>query len=265
VTTAPLTFDVSGTPKIPFGRLFAVELRKSADTRAGRWLIGITAGLSLLADVIFLIVAATHPHDEASFGDFVGGAAFVSSVLLPVLGVMLVTSEWSQRTAMTTFTLEPRRMHVVWAKLLAGIALTAFVIVFALIVGVVCNFLLGLMRDSGADWTFGWSGFFGFIINQTLAMISGFALACLFLNTPAAIVAFFAYRYVLPTLLAIGSALMVWFSHVAPWIDFQAASSELYDMPLTSSQWWHLVVSGVIWLAIPLGIGLWRIRRAEVK
>ena len=96
-------------------------------------------------------------------------------------------------------------------------------------------------------------------------MLGGFALACLLLNTPAAIVAFFAYRYVLPTLLAIGSALMVWFSHVAPWIDFQSASAELYDMPLTGSQWGHLAVSGVIWLVVPLVIGLWRIRRAEVK
>ena len=48
---------------------------------------------------------------------------------------MLVTSEWSQRTAMTTFTLEPRRMRIVLAKMLAGVALTAFVIVFALVVG----------------------------------------------------------------------------------------------------------------------------------
>ena len=62
----------------------------------------------------------------------------------------------------------------------------------------ICNVLLGLMRDAGADWTFGWSGFFGFLINQTFAMLGGFALACLLLNTPAAIVAFFAYRYVLP-------------------------------------------------------------------
>ena len=44
------TFDVSGTPRIPFGRLFNVELRKSADTRAGRWLIGVTAGLALVAE-----------------------------------------------------------------------------------------------------------------------------------------------------------------------------------------------------------------------
>ncbi len=264
-TTASDTLDVSGTPGIPFSRLFRVELRKSADTRAGRWLIGVTIGLCLLAEVIFLIVAATHDDAEASFGDFVAVSAFVSSVLLPVLGIMLVTSEWSQRTAMTTFALEPRRMRIVLAKMLAGMALTLFVIVFALVVGFVCNVLLGAFRPQGSDWTFGFTGFLGFLITQTFAMLGGFALASLLLNTPAAIVVFFAYKWVLPVLLFWGSALMDWFDHLRPWIDFQAAQGELYDLPMTGSQWGHLVVSGIIWLVIPLAIGLWRIRRAEVK
>ena len=36
-------------------------------------------------------------------------------------------------------------------------------------------------------------------------------------------------------------------------------------MPLTGAQWAHLAVSGIIWLVIPLAIGLWRILRAEVE
>jgi len=264
-TQAPTTLDVSGTPAVPFSRLFRVELRKSADTRAGRWLIGITVGLCLVAEVIFLIVAATHDDVEAAFGDFVAVSAFVSSVLLPVLGIMLVTSEWSQRTAMTTFALEPRRMRIVMAKMLAGITLTFFVIAFALVVGFVCNVLLGAFRTQGSDWTFGWAGFAGFLITQTFAMLGGFALACLVLNTPAAIVVFFAYKWVLPVLLFWGSALMDWFDRLRPWIDFQNAQGPLYEMPLSGSEWGHLIVSGFIWLVVPLVIGLWRIRRAEVK
>src|SRR6476646_4963523 len=104
-TTAPVTLDIAGTPGIPFSRLYKVELRKSIDTRAGRWLVGITIGAALIAEGIFLAVAATHNDVTAAYGDFVAAAAFVSSILLPVLGIMLVTSEWSQRTAMTTFSL----------------------------------------------------------------------------------------------------------------------------------------------------------------
>ena len=266
MTTAglPVSFDVTDTPGIPFGRLFSVELRKSVDTRAGRWLIGVTVGVAVLAEVIYLIVAVNKDLD-GSYGSFVAASAFVSSFLLPILGIMLVSSEWSQRTGMTTFALEPRRMRVVWAKLFAGISLTAFVVAFALVVGLVFVLLFSAFQGQSPDWTFGWSGFAGFVINQTFAMVGGFALASLLLNTPAAIVVYVVYKYVLPGLLALGSALMAWFSDVAPWIDFQQASSNLYDMPLSTSEWWHLVVSGVIWLVVPLGIGLWRIQRAEVK
>jgi ABC-type transport system involved in multi-copper enzyme maturation permease subunit len=263
-TAAPSTLDVSGTPGIPFGRLFRVELRKSVDTRAGRWLVGITVGVALIAEVIYLIVAVNKDLD-GSYGSFVAASAFVSSFLLPILGVMLVSSEWSQRTAMTTFSLEPRRMRIVWAKLLAGVSLTAFVVAFALVVGLLFVLLFAALQGNSPDWTFGWSGFAGFVVNQTFAMLGGFALACLLLNTPASIVVYVVYKYVLPGLFALGSALMAWFSNVAPWLNFQEASSNLYDMPLSGSEWWHLVVSGFIWLVLPLVIGLWRIQRAEVK
>jgi len=263
VAVPPPTLDVSATRGIPFARLVSVELRKSADTRAGRWLIGITVGMSLVAETIFLWVVVAQ-DEAASYGDFVAASAFVSSILLPVLGIMLVTSEWSQRTAMTTFSLEPRRMRIVWAKMLAGTALTLFVIAFALVVGLVCNLLYGALQGP-IDWTFGFLGFLGFLVTQTLAMLGGFALACLLLNTPAAIVVFFAYKYVLPGLFAIGAALMAWFDRIVDWLDFQSAQNELFDLPMSGAQWGHLVVSGVIWLVVPLLIGVWRIRRAEVK
>jgi ABC-2 type transport system permease protein len=266
VTTGalPTTFDVSGTPSIPFGRLFLVELRKTVDTRAGRWLVGVTVGAALLTDVIFLIVV-TSKDIESSYGDFVAGAAFFTQVLLPVLGIMLVTSEWSQRTAMTTFALEPRRMRVVLAKLVSGVSLTAFVIAFALVVGLVCNLLFALFQGQSPDWTFGWTGFLGFITTQTFAMLGGFALACLLLNTPAAIVVFFVYKWVLPGLFALGAVLMAWFNSLVDWIDFQSAQNLLYDGGLSGSEWAQLVVSGILWLVVPLAIGLWRIQRAEVK
>jgi ABC-2 type transport system permease protein len=260
---APVVFDVAGTPAIPFTRLFVVELRKAVDTRAGRWLIGVTLAAVLLAETIFMLVSAAKDLDS-DYGDFVAGAAFVSSFLLPILGIMLVSSEWSQRTAMTTFTLEPRRMRVVWAKLLVGVSMTLIVVAVALVIGLVCNLVFAALQGQAPDWSFGWSGFAGFLVNQTFAMVGGFALACLFLNTPAAIVVYVVYKYVVPGLIALGS-LMAWFADLAPWIDFQTAQGELYDMPLTSAQWWHLVVSGFIWLVVPLAIGLWRIRRAEVK
>ena len=51
-----------------------------------------------------------------------GAAIQPASILGPVVGVLLVSSEWSQRTAQITFALVPRRARVIAAKLLAGLA-----------------------------------------------------------------------------------------------------------------------------------------------
>jgi len=266
VTAAPglgHALDLSATQRTPFGRLVQVELRKSYDTRAGFWLLAVIGFLVVATEGVALAVTTT--QDEAmTYGDFVAAAAFVTSVLLPVLGIMLVTSEWSQRTAMVTFSLEPRRPLVIGAKAMVGVVLTFATVAMALVVGLVSNVLYGLI-EGGTDWTFGWAGFFGFLITQNLAMLGGFALAALLLNTPAAIVVFFVYRWVLPGLIALGSALMGWFENLAPWIDFQSAQGPLYDMSLDGAEWGHLFVSGFIWLVLPLAIGIWRVLRAEVK
>jgi len=265
-TTAPglgHALDLSSTRPTPFIRLVQVELRKSYDTRAGFWLLAVIGFLVLLTEGIVLAVVVT--QDQAmTYGDFVAAAAFVTSILLPVLGIMLVTAEWGQRTAMVTFALEPRRPLVFLAKAAVGFILTLATIAMALVVGLICNLLYGVLQGP-IDWEFGWAGFFGFLITQTFAMLGGFALATLFLNTAAAIVVFFVYRWVLPGLIALGAALMDWFDRLAPWIDFQSAQGPLYDMSLDGDEWAHLVVSGFLWLVLPLVIGIWRVLRAEVK
>ena len=49
-------------------------------------------------------------------------------LLLPVIGVMAMTSEWTQRTALTTFTLSPRRVRVQLAKFVSAIVLSVVVL-----------------------------------------------------------------------------------------------------------------------------------------
>ena len=256
--------DISSTPTVPFGRLVRVELRKSCDTRAGRWLL-ITIGLlTLLVEGITL--AVTTVQDVAmNFGDFVGAAAFMTSILLPVLGILVVTSEWGQRTAMVTFTLEPRRPLVIAAKLVTGLVLTAATAVFAIGVGLVCILLYAAIQGDGPVWEFGFNYLVGFLVVQSLAMLGGFALATLFLNTPAAIVVFFVYKWVLPGLFELGANLIGWFEDLRPWIDFQAAQTPVQDLTVSGSDWGHLLVSGVVWLVLPLAVGLRRVLRAEVK
>lgn len=263
-STAGLRLDVTGTAPVPFGRLVSVELRKAWDTRASFWLLAIIGILVVLAEGIALIVTVVQ-DESLSLGDFASVAAFLTSVLLPVLGIMLVTTEWTQRSAMVTFTLESRRARVLLAKLVVGVLLTVATVVVAVVLGALCTALSGLMRGE-ADWSFGWEGFLGFFLTQNLAMLLGFALAALFLNTAAAIVVFFLYQFLLPTLIALGSQLMGWFDTIAPWLNFTAAQNQLYELSsMSGEEWAQLVVSGLIWLGVPFVIGMRRILRAEVK
>jgi ABC-2 type transport system permease protein len=265
-STAPITLNVHDTTPIPFSRLVNVELRKARDTRASFWLLAIIGLLVVLAEVIALIVGITHDdRADIDFGAFTAVAAFLTSVLLPVLAIMLVTTEWTQRSAMVTFTLESRRSRVILAKLAVGVIFTLATIILATGAGAIMNVLLGVFNGP-ADWSYGWDGFFGFLISQNLAMLVGFALASLTLNTAAAIVLFFVYQFVLPTLFAIGTELWDWFDNVAKWIDFGSAQNPLYELSsMSGGEWAHLVVSGLIWLGIPLVLGLRRILSAEVK
>ena len=257
------TIDVSDTTRTPFHRLVRVELRKSYDTRASFWLLATIALVVLAAEVIVLAVV-TVQDQPVSFGDFIAVAAFLTSFLLPVLGIMVVTTEWSQRTAMVTFALEPRRSLVIVAKALVGVLLTLATVAASIAIGLVCTLLYGAF-EGHIDWMFGWPDFLAFLITQVLAMLGGFALAALLLNTPAAIVVFFIYKWVLPILFALGAALMGWFETLAPWLDFQAAQVAIWDWSSDAEDWAHLVVSGLLWLGVPLAVGIRRVLRAEVK
>jgi ABC-type transport system involved in multi-copper enzyme maturation permease subunit len=262
--TAATTLDVSHTSGIPFGRLVAVELRKLADTRAGRWLLISIAALTLLVLIIQMsVVLAQDLHPK--FLDFLQGMNTPMGILLPVLGVMSVTSEWSQRTAMVTFTLEPSRVRVVAAKLVSILIISVLALAVGFFLGTLGNVLYGALSGNTVVWGSVVKYAAYYLLLYVFGLTTGFAFGALFLNSAAGIVVYFVYSFVLPPIFAIGAALMDWFSHVQPWVDFNNDQNHLIDATIAGRQWVELLVSGVIWLVVPLLIGIWRIRRAEVK
>ena len=109
----------AATTAIPFSRLFRAECRKATDTRAARWLLAAAVLLALAAQAVPL----AFPHDVTqNRASFLTWAALGITRLLPIALMLTMTAEWSQRTALTTFTLEPRRGRVLAAKIAAGLA-----------------------------------------------------------------------------------------------------------------------------------------------
>jgi ABC-2 type transport system permease protein len=264
-TSAPLTIDVSGTERTPFSRLVRTELRKTWDTRAGFWLLLATAVLTGAVMVIQLAVVVVQDL-VVTYNDFLTSTNFSIALLLPVIGILLLTSEWSQRTAMVTFSLEPHRGRIVLAKVVVGLLLGLAAVVVALGLAAVCNLLLNAMSDLGGGWDLSVEQTAYFVLLQEIGMLTGFAFAALLLNSPAAIVLYMVYSFVLPGIFEIAASLIGWFEDLRPWIDFAQAQAPLFDgTGMEGKDWAYFAVSGVLWLVLPLAIGVWRVLRAEVK
>ncbi len=257
--TRPGTLDVSGTPPVPFSRLVSVELRKALDTRAGRW---FTVAIMALCLVVVVIYAFAAPDGATAFGDVVGVSGAVLGYFLPVLLILMVTSEWSQRTGLTTFTLEPRRGRVVAAKLVAGLLLGTVLIAVAALVAV-----LGTLLSGGAWELTGEIVLKGFLFANLVGILTGFAIGMLLMNSAAAIVTYFIYTLVLPIAVGILSAFQDWFADLAPWIEFNTAQGLLFQEEGAPSGELvaQLLVTGTVWLVLPFAIGLVRLLRAEPK
>jgi ABC-2 type transport system permease protein len=263
-SSAPMTLDVSQTPRVPFSRLVSVETRKMFDTRAGRWLLISIAAFTALVLVIQLWVVLAQDQ-TVSFNDFAGGANIPMNILLPVLGIMSVTSEWSQRTAMVTFTLEPSRTRFLAAKFVSTLVVALAAVVVGLILTIIANGLYAAFSDNPVTWELGPFRIFCYFLLYFFSMATGFAFGALFLNTALAIVIYFVYSFIFPGLFELGANLMSWFGDLRPWIDFANAQNPVIEADISGKEWAQLVTSGLIWLALPLGIGIWRVLRAEVK
>lgn len=262
---APMTLDIAGTAPTPFTRLVRTELRKTWDTRAGFWLLVATAVLTAAVMVIQLAVVVVQDL-VVSYNDFLTSTNFSIALLLPVIGILLLTSEWSQRTAMVTFSLEPHRGRVILAKVVVGLLLGVAAVVIALGLAAICNLLLNGMTDLGGEWDLSLEQTAYFVLLQEIGMLTGLAFAALLLNSPAAIVLYMVYSFVVPGIFEIAASLIGWFADLRPWIDFGLAQSPLFDgSGMGGKDWAYFAVSGFLWLVVPFAIGMWRVLRAEVK
>lgn len=261
---APGVLDISGTPAVPFSRLVKVELRKMVDTSAGFWVLVATAVVTALVMIIQIAVGVTQDMG-LTYRSFAQGANIPMGVFLPVLGIMSVTSEWGQRTALTTFTLTPHRGRLIAAKFANTLILAVAAVVIGLGLGAAATLVSSLLSGTDAGWDLSIGDAAAFTLLHVLGLATGFAFGALLLNTAGAIVAYFVYSFVLPGLFELGAQLIGWFGDIRPWIDFGAAQGPLMEGGITGEQWAQLAVSSLLWFFLPLALGLRRVLRAEVK
>ncbi|MFD4207247.1 ABC transporter permease [Micromonospora tulbaghiae] len=238
-------------------RLTAVELRKLADTRAGRWLL-ITIGL--IAAVIVVVQLFVLDAPDQTFTAFFTPSLLPVGLLLPVLGILSITGEWSQRSALTTFALVPRRERVIVAKLAAVVLAALASVLVSLAVAAVGTLAAGATGGAGA-WTFDWQLLPHAAVFQVASVLMGAAFGLLLLSTPLAIVTYL----LLPTVWSLLAAMIEGLRAPARWLDTSYTMGPLLGAEMTGGQWARLGVSLAVWVLLPLAAGLARTLRREVS
>ena len=260
--TPPTASRPEPPTRIPFTRILAVELQKMFDTRSGFWLMWSIVISAVLATAAVIAIA---PATEQTYDNFGAAIGFPMVIFLPIIAILSVTSEWSQRSGLTTFPLVPHRERVLLAKLTVSILVGAASIAVALGIGAVGNLLGAAIAGIDPVWDISLGQAATITLANVLGLIFGFMLGVLIRNSPGALVAYLVFYFALAPLTEVLAATQQWFRDARPWIDFNFAQGALFEGGLTSEQWANLGVTSVLWIVVPLAIGIVVVRRSEVK
>jgi ABC-2 type transport system permease protein len=262
VTLDPVHEKPLHVHNISLPRVVAVELRKMFDTRAGIWLMASILIAALVSTVATILFA---PESDLTYYTFAKAIGFPMTVILPIIAILAITAEWSQRTGLTTFTLVPNRTKVILAKVVASVLVGVASMLIALVFGVAGNVVGPTIRGTDRVWDVSLVHGLDIILGSLISLLLGTMLGILFRSSPVALVAYFVTAYLLPTVFGLLAASQDGFRDVQRWVDLNYAQAFLFDGTLTGVQWARLAVATTLWLILPAVLGLRLLMRSEVK
>jgi ABC-type transport system involved in multi-copper enzyme maturation permease subunit len=207
-------------------------------------------------------LAGLAPEDAAASGPLQG--YFLGQLLIGALGVLFVTGEYSTGMIRSSFAAVPRRLPVLWAKLIVFTVVVATSMVAASVVAfVVAQAYLSHYRtgfslgDPGALRVAVGTG-----IYLTLVGLIAAATGWIVRSTPGALVTYVALILVLPVIF--GNVLGTWGKDVAQFFPGEAGGSfvsTVRDAP-SLSPWVGLGVLGG-WVVVGLGLAAVQLHRRD--
>ena len=260
----PVTTSARRTAQpIPITRLVKVELRKMFNTRSGFWMLISIGVLSVIATGAVIVFA---PDSDVTYASFATAIGFPMSVILPMIAILAVTSEWSQRSGLTTFTLVPSRGRVIGAKAIATLLVGLGSVAVAFALGALGNVAGSALAGVDTVWNISLSMAPQMVLGNLVGMAIGFTLGVLLRNSAAAIVGYFVVSLVMPGILVLLAQVRSWFEDLQPWIDWNETQVALFEGDTNTGEEWAMLGSTtMIWIVIPLVVGVLFLRRSEVK
>jgi ABC-2 type transport system permease protein len=199
-------------------------------------------------------LAASGPLQGYSLGMFLTGA----------LGVLFVTGEYGTGMIRATLTAVPKRLPVLWAKLVVFVIITALAMIAASFVAfVTAEAFISLLSHPGHS--LGDPGALRVVIGTavflTLVGVFGAALGWIVRSTPGALVTFFAILAALPVVFEFFGR---WGKTVAEYLPLNAGGSFIQSIHVsgTLAPWTGLLVL-VLWVVATLAIAAVSLRRRD--
>ena len=262
LTIEPVRAQRADFDRVPLSRVVRVELRKMFDTRSGFWLIASIVIAGLIATVATIAFA---PDADLTYYTFAKAIGFPMTVVLPMIAILSITGEWSQRSGLTTFTLVPHRSRVIAAKVISSVAVAVASMLFAFALGAVGNVVGTAIAGTTMVWDVSVAEGVNIVLGNLLCLLAGTMLGLLIRNSPGALVGYFVYSLLLPTVAGFLAASQGWFRDLQPWVDLNYAQAALFEGTLTGEQWANVAVTATTWIVLPTMLGLRLVMRSEVK
>jgi ABC-2 type transport system permease protein len=227
---------------------------------------GAVLGMLVLSLVIAYNTRHLTAHQDAN--DLVPSATlqgyYLAQLLIGSLGVLFVSGEFSTGMIRSTFAAVPKRLPVLWAKLLVFVVVTAVAMIAISIVAFLASqAFIGHYRtgfslsDPGALRVVLGTG-----VYLTLVGVIGGMLGWIVRSTPGALVSYFALMLLFPVLF--GNLLGTWGKHVAEFLPVQAGGAFATSVPESPhvSAWAGFFVL-LAWVVAGIGIAAISLRRRD--
>ncbi|MDP9117227.1 MAG: ABC transporter permease [Actinomycetota bacterium] len=275
LTPAPAVVSTTrqGPLKVTFPRVLLSEWTKFRSLRSTLWTLLAAVVLMVGLGALFSAVTGNQFHtfsagDRASFNAIstsLDGITF-AQMAVGVLGVLLISGEYSTGMIRASLTAVPRRVPVLWGKLtvFAGVVLAV-----SLVTSFVSFFLgqaiLGSHQLNVAISSPGaLRSVLGAALYMTVAGMIGVALGALFRNTAAGISTFVGVFFVVPPLAGLLPSSIR--DHITQYLPSNAGAALFgggHGVTNALSPWVGFsVLCG--YAAVLIGAAAWRLRRVDV-
>jgi ABC-2 type transport system permease protein len=197
--------------RVTFPRVLVSEWTKFRSVRSTAWSLGAGILLTIAFPVIFALVTSSHWGTMSSGEradrhplDIALAGVNVAQLAIAVLGVLVITAEYSTGSIRSTFTAVPKRLPVLWAKLLDYAVVSLVLMVPAVLVSFFASQAI-LARHDILQISFGAPGIaravIGGAVYVMLVGVFALALGAIVRNTAGGIATFAGIFFVLPPLM----------------------------------------------------------------